>query len=106
MAEFVKVCKVDEIPEGGRRWVEFEEETLVIFKVDGKFHAIADVCTHDGGPLEDGDLEGYEVECPRHGARFDIRSGEALRFPAVTPVPAYETKIEGDDLYVENPDIW
>lgn len=104
MAEFVKVCNVDDIPEGERIWFEFEDETLVIFNVDGKFYAIADVCTHDGGPLEDGDLDGYEVECPRHGARFDVRSGDAVRFPAVTPVPSYQTKVEGGELYVESPD--
>jgi 3-phenylpropionate/trans-cinnamate dioxygenase ferredoxin subunit len=106
MAEFVKVCDVDDIPEGERRWFEFEEETLVIFNVAGKFYAIADVCTHDGGPLEDGDLEGYEVECPRHGARFDVRSGDAVRFPAVSPVPCYRTRVEDGELFVEDPDAW
>ncbi|HSM58416.1 MAG TPA: non-heme iron oxygenase ferredoxin subunit [Candidatus Sulfomarinibacteraceae bacterium] len=106
MAEFVKVCNVDEIPEGERRWVEFEEETLVVFNVGGKFYAIADVCTHDGGPLEDGELDGYEVECPRHGARFDVRNGDAVRFPAVTPVPCYRTRVEDGALYVESPDEW
>lgn len=106
MADFVKVCKTDDIPEGDRRYFAFEEETLVVFNVGGKFYAIADVCTHDGGPLEDGDLEGYEIECPRHGARFDIRNGDALSMPAVVPVPCYQTKVEGDDLYVEDPDVW
>lgn len=104
MAEFVKVCNIGDIAEGERYHFEFEDETLVIFKVNDKFYAIADVCTHDGGPLEDGELDGYEVECPRHGARFDIRSGDAVRFPAVTPVPSYRTKVEGDELYVESPD--
>lgn len=106
MTEFVEVCNVDEIEEGGRYWFEFEHDTLVIFKVGGKFYAIADVCTHDGGPLEDGELDGYEVECPRHGARFDIRNGDAVRLPAVTPVPWYETRVEGDTLYVEAPEPW
>ncbi len=106
MSEFVKVCHVDEIPEGGRRWLEFEDETLVIFRVGDEFYAIADVCTHDGGPLEDGELDGYEVECPRHGARFDIRSGDAVRLPAVTPVPWYRTLVEDDHLFVEAPDPW
>jgi len=106
MSDFVKVCKTSEIPEGERRHFAFEEETIVIFNVGGKFYAIADVCTHDGGPLEDGEVEGYEVECPRHGARFDIRSGEALSMPAVVGVPCYETRVEGDDLYVEDPDAW
>lgn len=106
MPDFVHVCKTDDIPDGERRYFEFEEETIVVFNVDGQFYAIADVCTHDGGPLEDGELEGYEVECPRHGAHFDIRTGDALTMPAVVPVPSYETKVEGDDLYVEDPDAW
>lgn len=106
MPDFVKVCKTGEIPEGERRYFAFEEETIVIFNVEGEFYAIADVCTHDGGPLEDGDLEGYKVECPRHGAHFDIRTGEALSMPAVVGVPSYETRVEGDDLYVEDPDAW
>ena len=106
MTDFVRVCKASEIGEGERRHFAFEEETIVVFKVDGEFYAIADVCTHDGGPLEDGDLEGYKVECPRHGACFDIRTGAALSMPAVVPVPTYETKVEGEDLYVEDPDVW
>lgn len=106
MPDFVEVCKTDDIPEGERSYFAFEEETIVVFNVGGKFYAIADVCTHDGGPLEDGDLEGYEIECPRHGARFDIRNGDALSMPAVVPVPCYQTKVEGDTLYVEDPDVW
>jgi 3-phenylpropionate/trans-cinnamate dioxygenase ferredoxin subunit len=106
MSEFVRVCRASDIGKGERRWFEFDEETIVIFNVDGEYFAIADVCTHDGGPLEDGELEGYEVECPRHGAHFDVRTGEALSFPAVTPVPSYETQVVDGELYVENPDEW
>ncbi|MDX1662474.1 MAG: non-heme iron oxygenase ferredoxin subunit [Candidatus Promineifilaceae bacterium] len=106
MSDFVRVCKVTDIAPGERRHVDFEEETVVVFNVGGEFYAIADLCTHDGGPLEDGDLEGYEVECPRHGARFDIRSGAVCQFPAVVPIPTYETRVEGDELYIENPDVW
>ena len=106
MATYVKVAKVDDIPPGGRLWYEFEEETVVIFNVGGQFYCIADLCTHDGGPLEEGELEGYEVECPRHGARFDIRTGAVLCLPATSPVPSYDVKIENGDIYVESPDIW
>ena len=106
MAEFVKVARVEDIPPGGRLWYDFEEETVVIFNVGGEFYCIADVCTHDGGPLEDGELEGYEVECPRHGARFDIRSGAAVAMPAVTPVESFEVKVEEGWVYVESPDVW
>ena len=104
MTEFVKVAPVADIPSGSRFWMEFEEETLVIFNVNDHYYAIADLCTHDDGPLEDGELQEYEVECPRHGARFDIRSGAALCLPATSPVPTYEVKVEGDIIYVESPD--
>ena len=106
MTEFVKVARVEEIPDGERLWREFEEETLIIFNVDGTFYAIADLCTHDGGPLEDANREGYSVECPRHGACFDIRNGRALSFPATEPVPTFETKVEDGYVYVEDPDVW
>lgn len=104
MSEFIKVARVDDIPPGERMWFEFEEETVVIFNVDGEFYCIADLCTHDGGPLEDGELFGYEVECPRHGARFDIRTGEAVRLPAVVDIPTYAVKVEGEFIFVESPD--
>jgi len=106
MTEFVKVARVDDLAPGERLWLEFEEETVVLFNINGRFYCIADVCTHDGGPLEDGELEGYEVACPRHGARFDVRTGAALCLPAVTPVPTFEVKVEGDDIYIEDPDAW
>lgn len=106
MTEFVKVCKTSDIPEGERREFAFEEETIIVFNVDGEFYAIADLCTHDGGPLDDGELIGCEIECPRHGALFDIRTGDATRLPAVAPIPTYQTKVDGDDLYLEDPDIW
>ncbi len=104
MGEFVRVARTDDIPPGERFWFELGEETVVIFNVGGQFYCIADVCTHDGGPLEDGTLDGYEVECPRHGARFDVRNGAALCLPAVTPVPSYRTRVEDGILYVEDPD--
>ena len=106
MAKFVKVAKTSDVPPGSRFWVEFEEETLILFNVNGSYYAIADLCTHDGGPLEDGELGGFEVACPRHGARFDVRSGAALCLPATSPVPTYQVRVEGGDIYVESPDDW
>ncbi|MHC5541556.1 non-heme iron oxygenase ferredoxin subunit, partial [Singulisphaera rosea] len=71
-----------------------------VFNVDGSYYAIDDVCTHDGGPLAEGDLEGCEIQCPRHGARFDVRTGQALCFPAVEPVTSHTVQVRGDDIFV------
>ncbi len=65
-----------------------------------RFYAIDDVCTHDGGPLAEGELEGAEIRCPRHGARFDVRTGKALCFPAFEPVDTHAVEVRGDDIYV------
>ena len=106
MTEFVKVACAADLPSGQRLWVEFEEETVIVFNINDHFYCIADLCTHDGGPLEDGELDGYEVACPRHGARFDVRDGKVCSMPAVTPVPTFAIKVEDGDIYVENPDAW
>lgn len=106
MAEFVKVASVADIPPGKRLWVEFEEETVIVINANGHFFCIADLCTHDDGPLEDGKLKGFEIECPRHGARFDIRSGAALSLPATSPVPTYKVKVSDGVIYIESPDTW
>ena len=106
MKEFIKVARVADLPPGERLWLEFEEETVVLFNINGRFYCIVDVCTHDGAPLEDAQIEGHEVECPRHGARFDVRTGAALCLPAVSPVPTFEVKVEGPDIYIADPDAW
>lgn len=106
MTEFVKVAKINELPPGTRKLVHFEEVTVAIFNLNGQYYCIEDVCTHDGGPVAEGELDGFAIECPRHGALFDIRDGAVLSMPAVTPVPTYEVKIEGEDIFVESPDEW
>lgn len=99
---WVKVTTVSEVPAGGRKLVEVEGIPLAIFHLNGEWYAIEDTCTHDGGPLVEGELiDHYVVECPRHGARFDIRTGAVLRMPAIEPVPTYEVKVEGSDIYVD-----
>lgn len=106
MTEFVKVAKVGDIPPGERMWYEFEEETVIIINVDGEYYCIADLCSHDGGPLEDGEIDEYAIECPRHGACFDIRTGAALSMPATSPIPSFEVKVEDNYIWVESPDVW
>ena len=92
--EFVEVGEEGDLPNGDRLFVEIDDISIVVFNIAGKFFAIEDVCSHDNGPLGDGDLEEvYEISCPRHGARFDVRTGEAITFPAVTDIPAYPVRI-------------
>ena len=69
--------------------------------LDGQFYAVEDVCTHDGGPLGEGKLDGCELICPRHGARFDVRTGAATRMPAIEPAPTYAVRVEDGDVLVE-----
>jgi 3-phenylpropionate/trans-cinnamate dioxygenase ferredoxin component len=104
MEDFVRVSRVAEISPGERKLVEVDGVRIAIFNLEGDYYAIEDVCTHDGGPLVEGDiLPGGQVRCPRHGARFDIRTGQALSMPAFTPTTSYEVRVEGDDLWVESP---
>ncbi len=104
MDGYVRVTAADDIPAGDRLLVEIDGVRIAVFNLDGSFYAIEDLCTHDGGPLVEGELlEGCQVECPRHGARFDIRTGEALSMPAFEPTPAYKVRVEDGQIYVEQP---
>lgn len=98
--EFKKTLKVSEVPLGQMKTVEFENDIVCIVNVGGKFYAINNICTHEGGPLAEGTLSGYEVECPWHGARFDVRTGEVKSPPAESPVSTYEIKIDKDDIWI------
>ena len=101
MSDFVAVSKVGDLAEGGKTVVEVDERVVALFHVGGEFFALDDVCTHDGGPLAEGELHDHEITCPRHGARFDIRDGRALCMPATQPTASHEVKIEGDTVYVK-----
>jgi len=98
--EYVTVGKTSDIPPGTVRVFVVEGYNVAVANVDGQFYAFADVCTHDGGPVAEGELDGCVIECPRHGARFDITTGQALSMPAVIPLPVYDLKVEGDELKV------
>lgn len=101
---FVKVGRVSEIQDGRPEVFEVEDRHIAIYRLDDGYYAIEDICTHDGGPLAEGDVEGQEVICPRHGARFDIKTGAVRSMPAITPVAAYPVRVDGDDLLVGLPD--
>ena len=100
MAEFVAAASLAELPENGRLTLEIGERMVVLFRVGSELFCIDDVCTHDGGPLGDGELDGYHVACPRHGARFDIRTGRPLTMPATEPTARHDVKVDGDSILV------
>ena len=91
----------DEIPPGTTKRVEVDGEAVLLCNVGGELYAVEDVCTHDGGPLDQGELQDCRIMCPRHGALFDVTTGTALTLPAVVPLATYRVRIEGDDVFVE-----
>jgi len=101
MPKHFGVARVTEIPPGAKKIVEVDGVLVVLVNLDGRLYAIEDVCTHDGGPLGEGKLDGCELICPRHGARFDVRTGAATRMPAIEPAPTYEVRVEDDVVLIE-----
>lgn len=101
--EFINVALADDLQSGDRLFVEIDDNPIVIFNIAGKHFAIGDLCSHDDGPLGEGELEGYVISCPRHGANFDIRNGKVLSLPAITDIPAYPVKVENGNVYVGIP---
>ena len=91
--EFFSVASVEELSNGQRLYLEIDDLYLIVFNIADNYFAIADLCSHDEEPLDDGELDGYAVVCPRHGARFDVRTGQALTPPAVEAVPAYPVRV-------------
>ncbi len=94
MSEFVRVAEIESFPNPGKQVVELEDRLVVVVQVDGKFYCIDDVCTHDGGPLGDGELLGDCLVCPRHGAKFRVTDGSALTMPATEATISHEVRIE------------
>jgi 3-phenylpropionate/trans-cinnamate dioxygenase ferredoxin subunit len=95
------VGKVSEITPGTTRRVAADSCEMLLCNVEGKIYAIEDVCTHDGGPLDQGTLEGERIVCPRHGATFDVKTGDVITLPAVVPLMTFEVSVEGDDIFVD-----
>jgi 3-phenylpropionate/trans-cinnamate dioxygenase ferredoxin subunit len=100
VAEFVFASKITDIVDGLILALNIDETPIALARVDGKIVAFGDVCTHDDGPLAEGEIDGDCVVCPRHGARFNVFDGKAT-FPAAQPIPIYETKIVGEDVQVK-----
>jgi 3-phenylpropionate/trans-cinnamate dioxygenase ferredoxin subunit len=101
VGEFVTIARTGDSEPGQITYHEVGAARIALCHVNGRFYAIDDVCTHDGGPLNQGVLEGELVECPRHGAKFDVTTGRAVVLPAVQPVRTYAVKVEGDEVKVE-----
>jgi 3-phenylpropionate/trans-cinnamate dioxygenase ferredoxin subunit len=103
MAEWIKVGEIGDWapPPGQVKVIMPRGDRIALCNVDGELYAIDDVCTHDGGPLDQGELLGDQIECPRHGAMFDVRTGKALTLPAIFPIKTYPVKVEGNDILVE-----
>lgn len=101
--DFVTIAPADELPNGQRLFVDIDEEKIVIFNIAGSYYAIADVCSHDDGPVGDGELHGYEITCPRHGAVFDVRTGQVLSLPAIVDIPAYPVRVEDGQIQLGLP---
>jgi 3-phenylpropionate/trans-cinnamate dioxygenase ferredoxin component len=91
--DYLEILPLDQLPEGERIFIEAAGRSIVIFNLAGKLFAIADVCSHDNGPVGDGEIEECEIICPRHGARFDIRTGKATSLPAIVDIPAYPLRV-------------
>jgi nitrite reductase/ring-hydroxylating ferredoxin subunit len=100
MADFVRVAGVNDLPAGEMLIIEVEGDDVVLANVDGRIYALGGECTHRGGPLGEGVMEGDTVECPWHGGRFNVKTGEVVSAPPSSPVPTYQVQIEGDDIKV------
>ena len=99
--DFVKVAETKDVQVSQMMAVEVNGEKVCIANVEGRYYAIGNVCTHMGGPLAEGKLEEHVVQCPWHGSRFDIRTGEVVRPPAIRPEPTYEVKEENNNILIK-----
>jgi len=102
--EFTRAFPESELPEGRIKAIEINGHPVAIARYQGIIYAVDDICTHDGGHLGEGDVVKGQVQCPRHGARFELATGQVTRMPAVFPISRYETKIENGEIYVEIPE--
>jgi 3-phenylpropionate/trans-cinnamate dioxygenase ferredoxin subunit len=95
------VAAQDAVPAGQVRVFNVDGKSIALCNVDGTFYAVDNVCTHDRGPLGEGTLAGDQIECPRHGARFDVKTGQIKALPAVRPIRTYPVQLLGDEVQVD-----
>jgi 3-phenylpropionate/trans-cinnamate dioxygenase ferredoxin component len=100
LSRWIPVAQIEEVPPGGFKLVRVDDVDLALFNVEGRVTCIEDLCTHDGGNLVEGDFEGRVVTCPRHGAKFDVITGEALCLPAVASTPTHAVRVQGGTIEV------
>ncbi|MDO9087805.1 MAG: non-heme iron oxygenase ferredoxin subunit [Anaerolineaceae bacterium] len=101
--DFYPVISVDDLIPGERIFIEIDNMSIVLFNIAGDIYALEDRCTHDEGPLGEGEIEGYEIICPRHGARFDVRDGRALTLPAIEPTRYFPIRIVDSQIEIGVP---
>ena len=101
MSEFIAVATIDAFPASNKLCLEVDDRFVVLVRLGADFYCLDDLCTHDGGPLGSGDLVGNCLVCPRHGARFDVRTGEAVTMPATEPTGSHSVKVEGNQIFVK-----
>lgn len=102
MADYTKIADANALEPGKVTYVEVEGRRLALCNVDGEFYLIDDICTHDGGSLDQGELIGAEIECPRHGARFDVRTGRVRRLPAIIPIKTYPVQVQDGSVVLDS----
>lgn len=105
MADLIKIAETSAVAPGKVMYVQVEDKRLALCNVDGQFYLIDDVCTHDGGSLDQGQLIGPLIECPRHGARFDVRTGRVRALPAILPLKTYPVTVEDGAVLVRKDDV-
>jgi len=98
--QFIRVCSVRDVPEGSAKAFHVNGSAVAVYHTGGKFYASEDICSHEHEHLSEGRLEGDKIECPRHGAQFSLKTGEALSLPATEPIAVFEVKVEGEDILV------
>lgn len=100
MSELIRLAAVTDIPPGGRLSVEVDETPALLLRAGDDFYCLEDVCTHDGQPLTDGPFDGRQITCPRHGAKFDVRTGKPTCMPATSPVQVYPVTVQDGFVFV------